>query len=160
MRHLAASHYLDTQSALRSNGNLVFRGLAVDQEPAAQRSFIRNPGAQAVALLTHQKQHAHSNALSSQTLTGGDLGGRNSLCVARPAPVDVFVVLRGWNKGRHGVDVSGKDDLRRLVFERGLHVEAVVRHGNLVDAIVEPAKLVVKGGADRGLVSGDRFNIN
>ena len=48
---------------LDDGGNLVFRGLTIDQEAAAQRIFIRDLRALAVTLFTDKKQHARRPGL-------------------------------------------------------------------------------------------------
>ena len=82
VRHLSFGRQQKTQHALGRRGNLVFRGLTIDQETAAQRIFICHLRALAVTLFTHQKQHADRPAFFAQTLAGGDLRRDDALGVA------------------------------------------------------------------------------
>src|SRR5205085_8484582 len=144
MGHPAAGSNLDPKSSLGSYSNLVFSRLAIDQKPAAQRALIGHLSAQAVPLFADQKQHSNGCAVFAQALTGCDLRRHNAFGVAGAAPVNIFTVLRRRNKWRHRIYMSGEDNLRRLLFQGGLHIEASMSNGYFVDGISQPIKLIIE----------------
>src|SRR5437660_4912718 len=153
MGHSAVRSHFHAQSTLGSDGNLVFGGLAIDEKAAVQRSLIGDPGSQAVTLFAYKKKHSYGSAFSAQTLAGGNLCRHNTFRVAGAASIDVFAVFRSGNERWNRINVGGEDDLRRLVLECGLHVEAAMGHRKFMDGIVQPVQLVIESSAYGSLVS-------
>ena len=94
MRHPAVSGNLYAKGAFGSYGNFVFGRLAINEEPAAQRTLIGHLGAEAVPLFAHQEKHSNGCTIFAQALTGANLCRHNAFCIARAAPINVFAVFR------------------------------------------------------------------
>src|SRR5712692_11226000 len=114
MSHLSVSLDFQTQRALRSQSQLVFSWLAIDQVASAARLGISSTGAGAVALLPDNKENAQAaSPFRQQRIERVEHGRDDSLRITSAAPPDEFAVLARWDEWRNRVHVRGKDDLRR-----------------------------------------------
>src|SRR5262249_8328401 len=143
MRHPAASDNLHPQCALGSNGDLVLRGLSINEKTAADGILVGHSGAQAVAFLTYKKQHSYGCAFLAQPFAGGNLRRDNAFGVAGASPINVVTVLRIRDVWRNCVHVGGEYELRTAIIDSGLDIKAPVRHRHFVHGIAEAVKLVV-----------------
>ena len=104
VRHLSFGFELDPQRAFGRQRQLVFGGLAVDQELRASWLLVGYLCSLAVALFAHQEQQADMNTDVLQLLSRADLCGNDSLGIARTSTVDSVSLRRGKER-RHNVHV-------------------------------------------------------
>ena len=111
MSELAARGKFVTKSAFAAEGEAIFRGLAIDEEPRTAWSGSGGFGANAVALLADDKQQRKvARAAVQQRFGGGDHRGDDALGVARAAAVDMRGVFAGGKERRDRVHVRRKRD--------------------------------------------------
>ena len=124
MRGYTGGAKRQTERALACGGQPVVGRLTIDQ-PAAlprRRVGIRGPGAEASHLFVHHEQQADlGHAFRAQPFGGGDLGRRDSLGVARPAPVEDTFHPAGGDVGWHGIEM-GREQHPGWVIGRGEHI--------------------------------------
>ncbi len=82
VRHLSFRHQLNPQCPFRCQRQLVFRGLAIDEELRTTRLPVRNLRSLAIALFTHQEQQPNVDAAVLQLFGSTNLRRDNALGVA------------------------------------------------------------------------------
>src|ERR1035438_9626754 len=109
MCQLAVRGKLKTQGAFASEREMIFRGLAVDEETRATRVCGRRAGAGAVALFANDKEQREvALAGGEQFFRGGDHRRDDAFGVASAASPDEVFVFAGSKKRRNGIHVRGK----------------------------------------------------
>src|SRR5258708_2052830 len=115
MSHLSMRDELVSQGAFRAESELVFGGLAVNEESRAARLFGGSKGASAVALFAdNEKQSEIAAAVFEEPLGGGDHGGDDALGIAGSASPDALVIFARGEEWGNGVHVSRQGDVRTV----------------------------------------------
>ena len=101
------------QNALGRESQLIFGGLAIDQEARTARIARGCKCSGAVAFFTDDEEQAEIFCARSEQLFGGaDHGGNDAFGVGGAAAPDAIVVFARRKEGRHGVQMRGERDER------------------------------------------------
>ena len=160
--HFAGGADDDAKSALGCESEAVIGRFAIDKEATAFGMKIGSLGAGRVAFFAGDKEEADFVALGTERFGSGHLGGEDSLGVGDAATVEVFRVFAGGDIGRYGVEVGGKDQVRRFTGGSGIDIRAVrlgcafegLLNGGLFDGPATEVEEIGKEVGERALGIG------